>query len=152
MDKRTGTACILVLLLLGCIVLLKRNDAGNQENPFPISVNGGELLVDSRSGFDSIRIYRIGELLVINAESDAEFFDGAQFTVEPQGEIGPEDIEVIWTTLGGKIRKEDDEAEEHDFIIAEIKITENDEMIFDTKVNFAKKAFEAIEELLQRNK
>lgn len=42
-------------------------------------------------------------------------------------------------------------AENHDFIIAEIKITENGELIFDTKVNFAKKAFEAIDEFLQRN-
>ena len=152
MDKRTGATCILILLLLGCIVLLKRNDAGNHENPFPISVIGGELLMSSREGFDSVTIYRMGDLLVINAESDAEFFDGAQFTVEPKGEIGPEDIEVIWTTLGGRIRREDAGTEDHDFIIAEIRITENGELIFDTKVNFAKKAFEAIEELLQRNK
>lgn len=151
MDKRTGATCILILLLLGCIVLLKRNDAGNHENPFPISVIGGELLMSSREGFGSVTIYRMGDLLVINAESDAEFFDGAQFTVEPEGEIGPEDIEVIWTTLGGRIRREDEGAENHDFIIAEIKITENGELIFDTKVNFAKKAFEAIDEFLQRN-
>ena len=109
MDKRTGATCILIALLLGCIVLLKRNDTGNQENPFAISVMGGELLASSREGFDSVTIYRIGDLLVINAESDAEFFDGAQFTVEPKGEIRPEDIEVIWTTLGGRIRREDDQ-------------------------------------------
>lgn len=151
MDKRTGATCILILLLLGCIVLLKWNDAGNHENPFPISVIGGELLMSSREGFGSVTIYRMGDLLVINAESDAEFFDGAQFTVEAEGEIGPEDIEVIWTTLGGRIRREDEGAENHDFIIAEIKITENGELIFDTKVNFAKKAFEAIDEFLQRN-
>ena len=108
MDKRTGATCILILLLLGCIVLLKWNDAGNHENPFPISVIGGELLMSSREGFDSVTIYRMGDLLVINAESDAEFFDGAQFTVEPEGEIGPEDIEVIWTTLGGRIRRGDE--------------------------------------------
>lgn len=151
MDKRTGATCILILLLLGCIVLLKWNDAGNHENPFPISVIGGELLMSSREGFGSVTIYRMGDLLVINAESDAEFFDGAQFTVEAEGEIGPEDIEVIWTTLGGRIRRGDEGAEDHDFIIAEIKITENGELIFDTKVNFAKKAFEAIDEFLQRN-
>ena len=50
-----------------------------------------------------------------------------------------------------RIRREDEGAEDHDFIIAEIKITENGELIFDTKVNFAKKAFEAIDEFLQRN-
>ena len=32
---------------------MKRNDAGNHENPFPISVIGGELLMSSREGFGS---------------------------------------------------------------------------------------------------
>ena len=57
-----------------------------------------------------------------------------------------EDIEVIWTTLGGGTEK----TENNDLIIAEIKISEDNNLIFDTKVNFAKKGFDAIEELLER--
>ena len=31
------------------------------------------------------------------------------------------------------------------------KISDNDELIFDTKINFAKKAFDALEDVLERN-
>ena len=37
-------------------------------------------------------------------------------------------------------------------IIAEIKISDNDELICDTKINFAKKAIDAIEDVLERNR
>ena len=41
--------------------------------------------------------------------------------------------------------------EGNDRIIAEIKISDNDELICDTKINFAKKAIDAIEDVLERN-
>lgn len=40
--------------------------------------------------------------------------------------------------------------ENNDLIIAEIKISEDNNLIFDTKVNFAKKGFDVMEELLER--
>lgn len=40
--------------------------------------------------------------------------------------------------------------EDNDRIIAEIKITDNGELICDTKINFAKKAFEAVEDVLEQ--
>lgn len=40
---------------------------------------------------------------------------------------------------------------DNDRIIAEIKICDNDELICDTKINFAKKAFDAIEDVLKSN-
>ena len=44
-----------------------------------------------------------------------------------------------------------DLVEGNDRIIAEIKISDNDELICDTKINFAKKAIDAIEDVLERN-
>ena len=79
------------------------------------------------------------------AHSDAAFFDGTQFIVETKGNVELEDIEVIWTTIGGGTER----TENNDLIIAEIKIYEDDNLIFDTKVNFAKKAFDAIEAVLE---
>lgn len=58
-----------------------------------------------------------------------------------------EDIEITWMTIGGNTEY----VEGNDRIIAEIKISDNDELIFDTKINFAKKAFDAIEDVLERN-
>ena len=86
-------------------------------------------------------------MLVINAQSETAFFDGAQFTVETDGKITPEDIEITWMTIGGNT----EQAEDNDRIIAEIKIYDNDELICDTKINFAKKAIDAIEDVLERN-
>ena len=86
-------------------------------------------------------------MLVINAQSETAFFDGAQFTVETDGKITPEDIEITWMTIGSNT----EQVEDNDRIIAEIKIYDNDELIFDKKINFAKKGFDAIEDVLERN-
>ena len=50
-------------------------------------------------------------------------------------------------TIGGNTEY----VEGNDRIIAEIKISDNDELICDTKINFAKKAIDAIEDVLERN-
>ena len=43
-----------------------------------------------------------------------------------------------------------EQVEDNDRIIAEVKITDNGELICDTKINFAKKAFEAVEDVLKQ--
>ena len=80
------------------------------------------------------------------AKSEAAFFDGAQFTVETSEEIKPEDVEIIWMTINGRT----EQTEDNDRIIAEIKIVDGDELICDKKINFAKKAFDAIEDVLEQ--
>lgn len=51
------------------------------------------------------------------------FFDGVQFIVETEGEITPENVEIIWMTIGGNTEQTAD----NDRIIAGIKICDNDE-------------------------
>ena len=43
-----------------------------------------------------------------------------------------------------------EQTEDNDRIIAEIKIVDGDELICDKKINFAKKAFDAIEDVLEQ--
>lgn len=43
-----------------------------------------------------------------------------------------------------------EKTEDNDLIIVEVKILENDKLISDTKINFAKKAFDAIEDVLKK--
>jgi hypothetical protein len=74
------------------------------------------------------------------------FFEGTQFSVGISGEITPENVEIIWMTIGGST----EQVEDNDRIIAEVKITDNGELICDTKINFAKKAFEAVEDVLKQ--
>lgn len=137
---------VVVLILLGCAAFLFRNDTEESEEIFQIPVNNGELLTSSKEGYNSVKIYKQEKQLVVNAESEAAFFDGVQFTVETTGEITPENVEVIWMTIGGGTERTAD----NDRIIAEVKISDNGELICDTKINFAKKAFDALEDVLER--
>ncbi len=147
MKKKLIIIVAAVIVYLGCVMFLYNKKINTEEKgePVQIAIDHGELLVSSKEGYHSVTVYKKENSLTVYAESDAGFFDGAQFTVETQGEVESEDIEVIWTTLGGGTEK----TETNDFIIAEIKISENDNLIFDTKVNFAKKGFEAIEDVFE---
>ncbi len=132
-------------IVIGCVVFLSRNNEDRQEDLEQFALDGGELLVSLKEGYNSVEIYKQGDILVICAESESAFFDTIRLTVEPQGDISPENVEIIWTTLGGGTER----TEDNDFMIAEIKITENKSLIFDRKINFAKKAFDAVEDVLQ---
>lgn len=146
--KVVGILVAVVMLMFAVVaVYLTEKNADEPEEIFVIPVNSEELFISSEEGYNSIEIYKQANMLVINAQSEAEFFDGVQFTVEIDGEIMPEDIEIIWMTIGGNTEY----VEGNDRIIAEIKIIDNDELICDTKINFAKKAFDAIEDALERN-
>lgn len=144
--KKKIITVIVAMVFLECVILLYRNNVEKQNDSFQISADNEELLASSREGYNSVVIYKQDNLLVVNAESDAVFFDGVQFTIETQGEVKSEDIQIIWTTLGGGTES----TEDNDFIIAEIKICENDTLIVDTKINFAKKVFDAVEDVLER--
>ena len=54
-----------------------------------------------------------------------------------------EDIEIIWTALGGKTKVSDDNS----FIYAEIRVYEDNKLIFNEKINFVQKAFDIMQEL-----
>lgn len=141
------TAVVMLILLVAAVYLFEKN-ADEPEEIFAIPVNSDELFISSEEGYNSIKVYKQENMLVINALSEAAFFDGAQFTVEIDGEITPEDIEIIWMTIGGNTEY----AEGNDRMIAEIKVFDNDELICDTKINFAEKALDAIEDVLGSNK
>ena len=144
--RRVGILVAVVMLVVVVVYLFEKN-TDEPEKIFVIPVNNDELFVSSEEKYNSIKVYKQTNMLVINAQSETAFFDGAQFTVETDGKITPEDIEITWMTIGGNT----EQAEDNDRIIAEIKIYDNDELIFDKKINFEKKGFDAIEDVLERN-
>lgn len=146
MKKRAIIVGVVALIFLGCVIFLNNNSTEEQRKETQKSIGNGELLVSSKEGYNSVAVYKQENLLVIDAESESAFFEGAQFTIETQGKVESEDIEIRWTTLGGGTEKTVD----NDLIIAEVKISENNELIADTKINFAKRAFDAIEDILER--
>lgn len=146
MKRKSIIIGVAALTLLCCAMFLFRNNIGESEGIAQVPVNNGELLIGSKEGYNSVEIYQQENQLLVNAESEAAFFDGVQFIVETEGEITSENVEIIWMTIGG----DKEQAEDNDRIIAEIKICDNDELIFDTKINFAKKAFDAVEDVVER--
>lgn len=148
MKRKSIITGVAALTLLCCAMFLFRNGTGEPEGIGQVPVDNGELLTSSKEGYNSVEIYQQENQLVVNAESEALFFDGMQFIVETEGEITSENVEIIWMTIGGNTER----TEDNDRIIAEIKICDNDELIFDTKINFTKKAFDAVEDVLERTK
>lgn len=148
MKKKKTILIVSVSLLLCCAVgfFVLRGIRSGEQTPFPIVTVENELLTKSQEGYNSVEVYRQNGRLVINAKSEAEFFDGAQFVVETQRELSPSDVEIVWTTLGGGTQK----TEKNDRFLAEVKVRQEGKMIFDRKINFLKKAFEAVDDVLKR--
>ena len=144
MRKKIIIIIVVMLILLGCTMLIVKNNDNEKGEMLLIPVNNNELLVCSEE--DSIKVYRQENQIVVYAESESAFFEGTQFSVGISGEITPENVEILWMTIGGS----KEQVEDNDRIIAEVKITDNGELICDTKINFAKKAFEAVEDVLKQ--
>ena len=146
MRRKIIIIIVVMLIFWGCTMLIVKNNDNEKREMFSVPVKNNELLVCSEEGFNSIKVYRKENQIVVNAESESAFFEGTQFSVGTSGEITPENVEIIWMTIGGGT----EQVEDNDRIIAEIKITDNGELICDTKINFAKKAFEAVEDVLEQ--
>lgn len=82
MKRKSIIIGVVAIALLCCAVFLFRNNTGDSEGIVQVPVNNGELLTSSKEGYNSVEIYQQENQLVINAESEAAFFDGVQFIVE----------------------------------------------------------------------
>lgn len=143
MLKKLISAGILALLI-ACTGCGSKTIEG--ENPFKIETSDYELLSQSTEGYNTIEVYQHEGKIVVNAKSETAFFDGAQFIVESENELSSEDVTIIWTTIGGGTEK----AEGNERIIGEVIIQENALVILDKKINFMRKGFDAITEMLEQ--
>lgn len=146
MKKRVLISTVAVLIILGCVIFFLCKNIGGNEKDSQKLMDSEVVLASSKEGYNSIVVYQKKNILVVSAKSEAAFFEGTQYEVETQGNVGSNNIEIVWRTLGGSTEK----TEDNDLIIAEVKILENDKLISDTKINFAKKAFDAIEDVLKK--
>lgn len=146
MKKRVLISTVAVLIILGCVIFFLCKNIGGNEKDSQKLMDSEVVLASSKEGYNSIVVYQKKNILVVSAKSKAAFFEGTQYEVETQGNVDSNNIEIVWRTLGGSTEK----TEDNDLIIAEVKILENDKLISDTKINFAKKAFDAIEDVLKK--
>lgn len=147
MNKKVIIITIVVLAILGSVIFFYKQNAENSKKYTQNSIESEVVLASSKEGYNSVVVYQLNALIV-SAESEAAFFDGVRYEVETQGNVDSSDIDIVWTNIGGGTEK----TEDNDLIIAEIKISENGKLISDTKINFAKKAFDALEDVLKSNK
>ncbi|RGF42764.1 MULTISPECIES: hypothetical protein [unclassified Roseburia] len=67
---------VAVVMLVVVVVYLFEKNTDEPEKIFVIPVNRDELFISSEEGYNSIEIYKQENKLVINAQSEAAFFDG----------------------------------------------------------------------------
>lgn len=148
MNKKVIIITIVVLAILESVIFFYKQNAENSKKYTQNSIEREVVLASSKEGYNSVVVYQLNNALIVSAESEAAFFDGVRYGVETQGNVDSSDIDIVWTNIGGGTEK----TEDNDLIIAEIKISENGKLISDTKINFAKKAFDALEDVLKSNK
>lgn len=148
MNKKVIIITIVVLAILESVIFFYKQNAENSKKYTQNSIGSEVVLASSKEGYNSVVVYQLNNALIVSAESETAFFDGVRYEVETQGNVDSSDIDIVWTNIGGGTEK----TEDNDLIIAEIKISENGKLISDTKINFAKKAFDALEEVLKSNK
>lgn len=148
MNKKVIIITIVVLAILESVIFCYKQNAENSKRYAQNSMDNEIVLTSSSEGYNSVVVYQLNNALIVSAESEAAFFDGVRYEVETQGNVDSSDIDIVWTNIGGGTEK----TEDNDLIIAEIKISEDGELISDNKINFAKKAFDAIEDVLKNSK
>lgn len=99
--------CVFVVFLIGMLTSLKDTQNLDQNSKTYISVDEKNLITTSTVGYNSISVYQIDKEIIINAQSDTAFFDDKQFTVDVNKEITADDIEILWSGIGGKKVKVD---------------------------------------------
>lgn len=147
MKKRKNIIIFVLVLLCFVFISLKINKDKNN-NSFINLKNESELLLESKEGNNIIQIYKKGNVLIINAKSETNFFNGVQFEIHTNGNVRASDIDIKWTTIGGSTM----EKAFNKKVISEIKIKEEGVVIFYKKINFLKKAFEDIDDVMEKNK
>lgn len=153
MNKKVIIITIVVLAILESVIFFYKQNAENSKKYTQNSIESEVVLASSKEGYNSVVVYQLHNALIVSAESEAAFFDGVRYEIETQGNVDSSDIDIVWTNIsGGTEKTRTEKTEDNDLIIAEIKISENGKLISDTKINFAKKAFDALEDVLKSNK
>lgn len=143
-------AALLALATAGCAT--KDNKATNNSAAaeaadllYQATVSPNEQYAESDTDivYYTVEIYQNEENdIIIDADSNSEFFDRMQYVIPCDEKISESDIRVEWTTLMGNPRPEKDDQ----LAVAQVTISEKGEIISQRKINFARKAIEVIED------
>lgn len=89
----------------------------------------------------TIRIYQgEDEKVTVTADSNALLFEEMDYEVSADNSISKENIEIAWTTMMGNPNA----SKEDQLAIAEVKISSDEGVLDERKINFASNAFDII--------
>lgn len=110
-----------------------------------IKTKSEDLVATYKSNFDYIDIYNFNNKIVINVYSESKFDKPNQQVIPFKGNITKENIEVKWKGIGGI----DLEQGNSGVIAANIKITQNGEVIFNNTIDLVEKLWDVLPEVLR---
>lgn len=89
----------------------------------------------------TVEIYQNKDkVIIVNADSNSALFEKVQYVLKYDKPISEPAITIEWTTLMGN----PEGAEDDQLAVAQVSISENDEIISQRKINFANKGIEII--------
>lgn len=109
-----------------------------------IKTKSEDLVATYKSNFDYVDIYSFNNKIVINVYSESKFDKPNQQVIPFKGNINKENIEVKWKGIGGI----DLEQGNSGVIAANIKITQNGEVIFNDTIDLVEKLWDVLPEVL----
>src|SRR5574344_650945 len=109
-----------------------------------IKTKSENLVATYKSNFDYVDIYSFNNKIVINVYSESKFDKPNQQVIPFKGNLTKENIEVKWKGIGGI----DLEHGNSGVIAANIKITQNGEVIFNDTIDLVEKLWDVLPEIL----
>ena len=109
-----------------------------------IKTKSEDLVATYKSNFDYVDIYNFNNKIVINVYSESKFDKPNQQVIPFKGNLTKENIEVKWKGIGGI----DLEQGNSGVIAANIKITQNGEVIFNDTIDLVEKLWDVLPEVL----
>lgn len=128
--------CLLLTYAIISIIFKEKNKY--------IKTKSENLVATYKSNFDYVDIYNFNNKIVINVYSESKFDKPNQQVIPFKGNITKKNIEVKWKGIGGI----DLEQGNSGVIAANIKITQNGEVIFNDTIDLVEKLWDVLPEVL----
>ena len=129
--------CLLLTYTIISIIFKEKNKY--------IKTKSENLVATYKSNFDYVDIYSFNNKIVINVYSESKFDKPNQQVIPFKGNLTKENIEVKWKGIGGI----DLEQGNSGVIAANIKITQNGEVIFNNTIDLVEKLWDVLPEVLR---
>ncbi len=134
---------IFIVGVAGCSKHESSSIQGNLVYESMISPNEEYIKDDKDKVILEVKVYQDQDnKVIVTATDNTEFFEEKSYSITYNKRISKSDIKIEWTTLMGN----DKSSKENQKVVATIKIFDEDKLISERKINFAKNAMDIVTE------